>query len=270
MSDLWGCCSEDGQITFASKLLDMPDDFQEVVVVHELLHLVIYDHGTKFQQLMLKHLPNCREVGLREAAMPAMHDQPESARTRCNHQLGSTTSSTQARRMATEGTDAAPLEVSKRILVLRGQRVLLDSDLAALYGVKTLRLNEQVRRNADRFPDDFLLVLTNQELASLRSQFAILKTGRGQHRKYPPLAFTEHGAVMAATILNSARAAAMSVYIVRAFVRMRTMLEGNAQLARKLDALEKSVAVLDADTRRQFKELRAVVFALAAPPTGEQ
>ena len=172
--------------------------------------------------------------------------------------------------MGTESSDVAPLEVSKRILVLRGQRVLLDSDLAALYGVKTLRLNEQVRRNADRFPDDFLLVLTNQELASLRSQFAILKTGRGQHRKYPPLAFTEHGAVMAATILNSARAAAMSVYIVRAFVRMRTMLEGNAQLARKLDALEKSVAVLDADTRRQFKELRAVVFALAAPPTGEQ
>ena len=75
---------------------------------------------------------------------------------------------------------------------------------------------------------------------------------------------------MAATILNSPRAAAMSVYIVRAFVRMRAMLEGNAQLARKLDALEKSVAVLDADTRRQFKELRAVVFALAAPPTAEQ
>jgi hypothetical protein len=128
-------------------------------------------------------------------------------------------------------------EVSRQIRIIRGQRVLLDSDLAALYGVKTLRLNEQVRRNADRFPEDFILRLTNQEHASLRSQFAILKKGRGQHRKYPPLAFTEHGTVMAATILN------------------------NAQLARKLDELEKSVAVLDADTRRQFKELRSVVSA---------
>ena len=94
--------------------------------------------------------------------------------------------------------------------------------------------------------------------------------GRGQHRKYPPLAFTEHGAVMAATILNSPRAAAMSVYIVRAFVRLRVLLQSNAQLARKLDALEKSVTVLDADTKRQFKELRAVVFSLAPPPTQQQ
>jgi hypothetical protein len=85
-------------------------------------------------------------------------------------------------------------EISKKIVVIRGQWALLDTDLAELYGVKTLRLNEQVRRNAG----DFLLRLTNQEVASLRSQFAILKTGRGRHRKYPPLAFTEHGAVMAA------------------------------------------------------------------------
>jgi hypothetical protein len=84
------------------------------------------------------------------------------------------------------------------------------------------------------------------------------------------LAFTEHGAVMAATILSSPRAAAMSVYIVRAFVRLRAMLEANAQLSRKLDTLEKSVAVMDADTKRQFKELRAVVFALASPPSKEQ
>jgi hypothetical protein len=126
------------------------------------------------------------------------------------------------------------------------------------------------RARIDRFPDDFLLRLTNQEVASLRSHFAILKAGRGQHRKYPPLAFTEHGAVMAATILSSPRAAAMSVYIVRAFVRLRSMLETNAQLARKLDALEKSFAVMDADTKRQFKELRAVVFALASPPAKVQ
>ena len=176
----------------------------------------------------------------------------------------------QPSQMETEPSDVAPHEVSKKILVIRGQRVLLDSDLAELYGVKTLRLNEQVRRNAERFPDDFIVRLTNQEVASLRSQSAILKTGRGQHRKYPPLAYTEHGAVMAATILRSPRAAAMSVYIVRAFVRLRAMLQTNAQLARKLDALEKSVAVMDADTKRQFKELRAVVFALASPPAREQ
>jgi hypothetical protein len=176
----------------------------------------------------------------------------------------------QALRMEPETADVAPLELSKRIFVVGGQRVLLDSDLAELYGVKTLRLNEQVRRNADRFPDDFLPRLTNQEVASLRSHFAILKSGRGQHRKYPSLAFTEHGAVMAATILSSPRAAAMSVYIVRAFVRLRSMLETNTQLARKLDALEKAVAVMDADTKRQFKELRAVVFALVSPPAKEQ
>jgi len=110
-----------------------------------------------------------------------------------------------------------------KIHEIRGQRVLLDSDLAALYGVSTKRLNEQVRRNADRFPADFLLELSNQEVAALRSQFATLNTGRGTHRKYRPVAFTEHGAIMAATILNSPRAAQMSVYVVRAFVKLRSM-----------------------------------------------
>lgn len=176
----------------------------------------------------------------------------------------------QARGMATDAQTTAIADVADRIRILRGQRVLLDSDLAALYGVKTLRLNEQVRRNADRFPEDFVFRLTNQDVASLRSQFAILKIGRGQHRKYPPVAFTEHGAVMAATILNSPQAVAMSVYVVRTSVRLRSVLESNAQLARKLDALEKSVAVMDADTKRQFKELRAVVFSLASPPSREQ
>lgn len=172
--------------------------------------------------------------------------------------------------MDSNSSPIAPPEISKKILTLRGQRVLLDSDLAELYGVKTSRLNEQARRNAERFPDDFVFKLTNQDVASLRSHFAILNTGRGKHRKYPPLAFTEHGAVMAATILSSPRATAMSVYIVRAFVRLRSMLETNAVLARKLDALEKSVAIMDSDTKRQFKELRAVVFSLATPPAKEQ
>jgi hypothetical protein len=97
-----------------------------------------------------------------------------------------------------------------------------------------------------------------------------LRLPHGKHRKYPPLAFTEHGAVMAATVLNSPRAVEMSVYVVRVFTRLRAMLASNAELARKLDAIEKSVVVLDADSRRQFKELRALVFSLAVPPTKEQ
>jgi hypothetical protein len=172
--------------------------------------------------------------------------------------------------MEKEPSQAPVVDLSQRIRIIRGQRVLLDSDLASLYGVTTKRLNEQVRRNGDRFPQDFVFQLTNHEVRASRSQFATLNSGRGSNVKHLPYAFTEHGAVMAATILNSAQAAAMSVYIVRAFVRLRAMLEGNAHIARKLDMLEKSVAVLDADTKRQFKELRAVVFALASPPTQEQ
>ena len=90
-------------------------------------------------------------------------------------------------------------DVSRAIVVLRGRKVLLDAELAALYGVTTKRLNEQVRRNRERFPTDFMFELTAQEAAALRSQFATLKSGRGQHRKYLPYAFTEHGAIMAAS-----------------------------------------------------------------------
>ena len=103
-------------------------------------------------------------------------------------------------------------DVIRQIRVVRGQRVLMDSDLALLYGVSTKVFNQAVRRNLDRFRDDFLLRLNNQDVAALRSQIVTLKTGRGSHRKYPMLAFTEHGAIMAATILNSARAIEMSVY----------------------------------------------------------
>jgi hypothetical protein len=114
----------------------------------------------------------------------------------------------------------APEQIAGAILILRGQRVLHDSELAALYGVSTKRFNQQVRRNRKRFPADFMFQLTAEETSSLRSQIATLKTGRGQHRKYLPYAFTEHGAIMAATILNSPRAIEMSVYVVRAFVQL--------------------------------------------------
>jgi hypothetical protein len=128
--------------------------------------------------------------------------------------------------------------ITSTILVFRGQRVLLDAELAALYGVTTKRCNEQVRRNRERFPEDFMFQLTPEESASLRSQFATLEGGRGQHRKYLPYAFTEHGAIMAATILNSPQAVEMSVYVVRAFVQLREHLSSNRELARRFAQLE--------------------------------
>ena len=135
-----------------------------------------------------------------------------------------------------------PVEsIAQSILVLRGQKVIIDTDLAALYGVTTKRFNEQVRRNLERFPADFMFQLTEAEWESLRSQFATLKAGRGQHRKYLPYAFTEHGAIMAATILNSPRATEVSVYVVRAFVVLREMLAGNKELAAKLNELAHKV-----------------------------
>ena len=159
------------------------------------------------------------------------------------------------------------MEIAQRILVLRGQRVLLDSDLALLYGVSPKRLNEQVKRNREKFPEDFAFRLGINELHSLRSQIATLKGGRGRHRKHPPTAFTEHGAIMAATVLNSPRAVEMSLHVVRVFVKLRHVLASNMDLARKFEALEKSVATLDARTRRQFEEVYAAIRALMAPPT---
>jgi len=153
-----------------------------------------------------------------------------------------------------EGGALAP-NIAPQIRVVRGRRVLLDPDLAALYGVTTKRLNEQVRRTQQRFPEDFVFALTNQDVATLGP-------GRGTHRKYPPLAFTEHGAIMAATILNSPRAVQMSVYVVHAFVQLRQMLASNAVLARKLDALERSVATLDADTRKPFDQVYEAILGL--------
>jgi hypothetical protein len=154
------------------------------------------------------------------------------------------------------------IDLSTRILTIRGQRVLLDSQLSDLYGITTKRLNEQVRRNIDRFPEDFILQLSNQDLAALRSQFATLETGKGKHRKYRPIAFTEHGAIMAATILNSPRAAQMSVYVVRAFVKLRQALASTTALARRMEALERSVAALDADTRKQFDQVYEAILGL--------
>ncbi len=129
-------------------------------------------------------------------------------------------------------------DISRAILVLRGHKVLLDTELAALYGVSAKRFNEQVRRNRDRFPADFMFQLTAEESRALRSQFATLKSGRGQHRKYLPYAFTEQGVAMLSSVLKSGRAIAVNIQIMRAFVRMRELLISNRELAQKLDQLE--------------------------------
>lgn len=166
-----------------------------------------------------------------------------------------------------------PLEmITQRIVVLREQKVLLDADLAALYGVETGRFNEQVRRNAARFPTDFMFQLNAEEYAALISQFATSKPGRGGRRKLP-WAFTEHGAIMAASLLNSPRAIEVSVYVVRAFVRLRELVASHKELGQRLDDLEQATGVLTLqqdtfarNTRAQLKQVFETLRELTRPP----
>jgi len=156
-------------------------------------------------------------------------------------------------------TSLIPAErIEKAILIIRGQRVMLDEDLATLYGVTTKRLNQQVNRNIERFPQDFMFQLTFQEFTRLRLQFATAKTGRGG-RRTPPYAFTEHGAVMLASVLNSPTAVQASIEVVRAFIRLRELLSSHVELARKLATLEKKY---DA----QFKVVFDAIRQLMEPP----
>jgi hypothetical protein len=165
--------------------------------------------------------------------------------------------------------------IGDRIVLLRGEKVLLDTDLAGLYGVTTGRLNEQVKRNRRRFPRDFVFALTNQEVTNLKSQFAISSSDRRQWggRRSQPTAFTEHGALMAANVLNSRQAAQVSIYVVRAFVRLRRTLATNRELAQKLEQLEHKVEqlatrhdALTAETREQFKQVVEALRRLMTPP----
>ena len=154
-----------------------------------------------------------------------------------------------------------PVPVESLIHTVRGHKVMLDSDLARIYGVESRRLNEQVKRNADRFPDDFMFRLTPDEwdkLRALRSQNATLK--RGQHRKYPPYVFTEHGALMAANILKSKTAMSMSIYVVRAFIRMREELTSRRDLEERLDQIEKILLVHDAQLKELFEKIRPLLL----------
>jgi phage regulator Rha-like protein len=151
----------------------------------------------------------------------------------------------------------SPYAVESRILLLRHQRVILDADIAELYGVPVKVLNQQIKRNQKRFPADFVFQLSAKEYEALRSQFVTSKERRGG-RRYLPYAFTEHGAIMAATVLNSERAVEMSVFVVRAFVRLREMLANNRKLAGKIDELENRLDTHDStiqDLIEAIKEL---------------
>jgi hypothetical protein len=149
--------------------------------------------------------------------------------------------------------------IEQAVVRIRGQNVLLDADLATLYGVDVRVLNQAVTRNADRFPSDFMFQLTDKEMDSLRSQIVILKSARGRHRKYLPNAFTEQGVAMLSSVLRSRRAVRVNIEIMRAFIQLRRMLGANEALARKLDELERKY---DDQFRTVFRAIREIV----APP----
>ncbi len=152
-----------------------------------------------------------------------------------------------------------PERIEQAIHVIRGQKVILDRDLAALYGVPTFRFNEAVKRNRERFPPDFAFQLAPQEVARLISQIAISKPGRGGLRK-PPWAFTEHGAVMAANVLRSPRAVQMSVFVVRAFVKMREQLLHRTEMEKQLAEIEKGLLSHDAALRDLYAKIRPLLL----------
>ena len=171
----------------------------------------------------------------------------------------------------------ATYNISPAIRCIRETRVILDADLAALYGVPTKRLNEQFRRNRDRFPEDFAFRLTNEEFAALRSQFVTLESssnlksqiatsslGHGGRRKLP-LAFTEHGALMAANVLNSTRAVSMSIYVIRAFMKMREDLAANAAILKRLAEIDKSLLTHDLALRDIYQKLRPLLEPAPLP-----
>jgi len=156
-------------------------------------------------------------------------------------------------------------DVDGLICTIRGQRVILDSELAKLYGVPTFRFNEAVKRNRSRFPQDFLFQLTKEEAEALTSQFAMSKTGRGGRRTLP-WAFTEHGALQAANILNSPKAIAMSVYVIRAFIRLREEFAANATLEKRLTLIEKTLLSHDAALRDLIQKIRPLLLPPPEPP----
>jgi hypothetical protein len=161
--------------------------------------------------------------------------------------------------------ELVPVEVIvTKILYLRREKVLLDRDLAELYGVETKQLKRAVRRNIKRFPSDFMFELTREEYNSLRGQFGTLK--RGAHSKYLPMAFTEQGVAMLSSVLNSAQAIEVNIAIMRAFVQLRKMIASNEELARKLEELEHKIAQHDEDIGLIFEAIRELMTPPEKPP----
>lgn len=148
--------------------------------------------------------------------------------------------------------------IETKIISLRAEKVILDSDLASIYGVTTARLNQQVKRNKERFPADFAFRLTKEEFGSLMLQNAISNSMRGGRRKLP-LVFTEHGAIMAANVLNSSKAVRMSVLVVRAFVQIRRNISITSELAKRLDDLERKVINHDSDIQALVEAIRQLM-----------
>jgi hypothetical protein len=174
-----------------------------------------------------------------------------------------------------------PLErIEPRILLIRGQRVILDADLAELYGATTKAFNQAVKRNRNRFPADFMFQITAEEVEGVRSRFATASDVRAAMRsqfvtaskrniRYLPNAFTEHGALMAASILNTSRAMEVSIYVIRAFVRLRELLSAHKELASKLAELERKVASHDTAIQALVAAIRRLTEPLPAPPQPE-
>lgn len=152
--------------------------------------------------------------------------------------------------------------IERRIYLIRGQKVMIDVDLADLYGVPTKALNQQVQRNRKRFPEDFMFQLTKEEAEILRSQFATSRSTHGG-RRFLPYAFTEHGVAMLSSVLNSERAVEVNISIMRAFIRLRQMMESNEELNRKFEAVIKKLSTHDQYFKVVFNELRK----LAEQPT---
>jgi hypothetical protein len=167
---------------------------------------------------------------------------------------------------ADRAVSIVPVEqVQAKILTIRGHRVILDADLATLYGVTTSRLNEQVKRNIERFPADFAFRLSREEFDGLMSQFATSNAGRGGRRKLP-YAFTEHGAIMAASVLNSEQAVQISVFVVRAFVQLRRMLVPYKELMTRLERLERTVGTHDGQITAIVDAIRRLMPPPEEPP----
>jgi phage regulator Rha-like protein len=156
-----------------------------------------------------------------------------------------------------------PIEIiEKKIYLIRNQKAMIDHDLATLYGVSVKQLNQQVKRNLDRFPEDFLFQLTKTENDSLRSQNVTLKKGRGSHRKYLPYAFTEQGVAMLSSVLKSKRAVQVNIQIMRAFVKLREIISTHKELAQKLKELELKIDSHD----QQIQAIFDVINQLITPP----